>query len=229
VDTVFYGKVLTLAAQKPDTALLFKWAGRALQRFPKNVGLMKQLVASYDQAQFTDSMVALTSRLMQVDTTAVPQALTAAQALQTAKRFKDATPMIDYAFKYGDAAAKENAAGLQLNGALQMFQPPPDYAGAAGALRHVIQVASPQGRFAPIANHFLGVSLVQQIVPLDKEAERQKSCDTAKQVEQMSAEAATAFANASGYADRAQEREQLTQFLTGLKPRTGSMIKVYCK
>jgi tetratricopeptide (TPR) repeat protein len=229
-DTTFYGKVITLAGQKPDTALLVKWLGLGLKKFPSNGTLLRQAVASYGQIGLTDSVLSLTGRLMQVDTTASLPALQAAQALQAAKRWKDAEPFIDFAIKHGDAGTKENGAGLLLNGKLQLLQPPtPDYQGAGAGLKQVLAVASPDGRYAPLANHFLGFSLLQQIVAADKEAETQKSCDAAHRVEQMTTEAEAAFGSAGGYARGADDRTKFLQYLNGLKPRTASMVRVYCK
>ena len=96
-------------------------------------------------------------------------------------------------------------------------------------------MASPQGRYAPIANYFLGFALVNLIIPADKQAESQKSCDAAKQVETLTAEAEAALAGGAAYiespsgATQKKTYDQLNGYVAGLKPRTASMLKVYCK
>ncbi|HXG44481.1 MAG TPA: hypothetical protein VNJ71_06945, partial [Gemmatimonadales bacterium] len=228
-DTTFFGKVITLASQKPDTALLIAWTGRALQKFPANATLLKQAIGAYGSVGLTDSVLAVTTRLMKADTTATVEALQAAQMLQGAKRWKDAEPFIEFGIAHGDSTTRENAAGLLLNGTLQLLQPPPDFSAAAEGLRRVVQVANPQGRYAPIANHFLGFSLLQLIIAADKEAEAQKSCDLARKIQDLTAEAEAAFGRAGGYERGADDRTKFLGYLGTLKPRTASMIRVYCK
>ncbi len=228
-DTTFFGKVITLASQKPDTALLITWTGRALQKFPSNASLLRQAIGAYASVGLTDSVLSVTSRLMKADTTATVEALQAAQLLQGAKRWKDAEPFIEFGIAHGDSATRENAAGLLLNGKLQLLQSPPDFAAAAEGLRRVVAVASPQGRYAPIANHFLGFSILQLIIAADKEAEAQKSCDLAHKIQDLTAEAEAAFGRAGGYERGAEDRTKFLSYLGTLKPRTASMIRVYCK
>ena len=105
---------------------------------------------------------------------------------------------------------------------------------ATEGFRKVISLANPQGRYAPIANYFLGLALVNRIIATDKEAETQKSCDLARQVETMTAEAEQALALGAPYIDGAGASqkgtyEQLKGYLPTLKPRTASMVRVYCK
>jgi hypothetical protein len=161
---------------------------------------------------------------------AVGLALQEAKNQQDAKQPARSLPFIEFGAAHGDATARESAAGLLLNASLPLLQPPnQDFKAAASGLRRVVQLANPQGRYAPIANHFLGLALVNLISQTDPEAEKQKSCDLARSVESMTAEAETALAGAAGYPQQADARARLLQYLGGLKPRTASMLKAYCK
>jgi len=230
-DSTFYVKFLVTASQKPDTARLVRWSSRALQKFPENLTILQQVTGAFSQLGMSDSLLVAMNHLLKVDTaSAVGLALQEAKTRQDNKLYAEAMPFLEFAARHGDAQAREGAAGLLLNGTLPLLQPPQqDFAGAAAGLRRVIELADPAGRYAPIANHFLGLSLVNIISGLDTEAEKQKSCDLARQVEALTTEAEAALAAASSYAAQADPRARLLQYLAGLKPRTASMVRVYCK
>ncbi len=230
-DSTFYIKYMVTAGVQPDTARLVKFASIAARKFPDNLTILKQVAGAYSQVGMSDSLMVALNVLVPLDTaSAVGYALQQAKAMQDAKNHPGALPFIDFAAKYGDAASKEGAAGLLLNGTLPYLQPAQqDFTAAANGLRRVITLANPQGRYAPIANHFLGLALVNLISKADKEAETGKSCDGAKSVETMTAEAETAFGLAGPYEAQKAARDQMLAYLTGLKPRTASMIRVYCK
>ncbi|HEY7028562.1 MAG TPA: hypothetical protein VH438_13180 [Gemmatimonadales bacterium] len=226
-DSSFYLKITVMASQKPDTSRLLKWASAGSKKYPDNVTLLNQLVSAYQLTGPVDSQVATTQRLMAKDTTAVGPALATAQALVTANRAADAQPFLDFVTKYGDAQAKEGVSVILFNVARPLLQPPQNWPEAAVKLRQVVATASPTGKIYPLANYYLGLSILQQIPPLDAAAEKEKSCDKAKQEESMAAEAAEAFTHAPP--DQAQNLGQFQKYLDGLKPRIASMLKVYCK
>lgn len=230
-DSTFYVKFLVTASQKPDTARLVRWSSQALKKFPENRTILQQVTGAYSQLGLADSLLGAMNLLLRVDTTsAVGLALQEAKTRQDNKQFVEAMPFIDFAAKYGNAQSKEGAAGLLLNGTLPLLQPPQqDFKAAADGLRRVVQIADPAGRYAPIANHFLGLALVNIISGLDTDAEKQKSCDLARQVETLTTEADAALVAASSYEAQKDARTRLIQYLGGLKPRTASMIRVYCK
>ncbi len=230
-DSTFYIKYMVTAGVQPDTARLVKYASLAARKFPGNLTILKQVAGAYSQVGLSDSLLGALNALISMDTaSAVGFALQEAKAKQDAKNHPAALPFIDFAAKYGDVAAKEGAAGLLLNGTLPYLQPTQqDFNAAATGLRRVVSLANPQGRYAPIANHFLGLALVNLISKADKEAEAGKSCDGAKSVETMTAEAEGAFGLAGGYEAQKAARDQMVAYLSGLKPRTASMIRVYCK
>jgi len=230
-DTTFYLKYIVTASQKPDTVRLVRWVSRGVRQYPGNKTILSQAAGSYSMVGLSDSIAGVLNLLLPMDTAgAVGLALQEAKNQQDAKQAARSLPFIDFAAAHGDATGRESAAGLLLNATLPLLQPPAqDFKAAATGLRRVVQLANPQGRYAPIANHFLGLSLVNLISQTDPQAEKQKSCDLAKSVESMTSEAGTALANATGYQQQADARARLLQYLGGLKPRTASMLKAYCK
>ncbi len=235
-DTTFYAKYLATASVRPDTARLVRWSSAAVRRYPDNVKLLQQVAGAYSQVGLPDSLLGTLNILVKLDSaSAVGAALQEAKARQDLKQFPQAMPFIEFAAAHGDAASKEGASGLLLNGTLPLIQQtPPDWVAASDGFRKVIALANPQGRYAPIANYFLGLSLVNRIIATDKEAETQKSCDLARQVEAMTAEGEQALALGAPYIEGAGASqkgtyEQLKGYLPTLKPRTASMVRVYCK
>ncbi len=82
-DTLFFTKISAAAAEgeKPDTVRLLKWSQKAVQKYPDNITLLSYVNRAYAMTCQTDSVIAVTSRIIQKDTTAVPAALNAAKAL----------------------------------------------------------------------------------------------------------------------------------------------------
>ena len=229
-DSSFHVKYLVFASQRPDTARLVKWSAAALAKFPENLTLLKQVVGAYSQVGLGDSLIGALGRLIKMDSaSAIGFALQEAKTRQDAKDYKGSDPFIAFAAKYGDSQARDGAAAFMLQGVTPMLQPPQDWQLLADSTRVILQYANPSGRVAPIANHFLGLSLVNLIAAADKQAEAQKSCELAKRIEALTTEATGAFAAAESYTAQKQARDQMLGYLSGLKPRTASMIRVYCK
>ena len=224
-DSTFLLKITVMASQQPDTVRLLKWARIGVNKYPANAALMQQLFTAYSLAGPLDSAVAVAKRLMAVDSTMVGPALGIAKQLIDAKRGADAAPFLVYANAHGDATAKENAAGLMLNGTLAMIKDQPD--SALAGLRQIAATATPGGKYAPIANFYLGILLSQQIQKLDPETEKGKSCDLANKEKGLLDEADKAFQGAAGY--KPDDLAKYMKFVEGYKPRVASMIKVYCK
>lgn len=229
-DSSFYVKYLVFASQRPDTARLVKFSSAALRKFPQNLSLQKQVVGAYAQVGLNDSLLVALNTLVSRDTaSAVGFALQQAKALQDAKNYKGSDPFVAFVAHYGDAQAKDGAAAFMLQGVTPMLQPPQNWQGLADSTRAILRLANPTGKVAPIASHFLGLALVNLIAVSDKQAEIQKSCDLAKQIDSMTGEAESAFSAAESYVAQKQARDQMVRYLSGLKQRTGSMLRVYCK
>jgi hypothetical protein len=175
----------------------------------------------------TDSVVAVTNRLMAKDTSAVVPALSAAKALIDAKRPKEAVPFLDYAIKHGDPQAKENAAALLYTGAAPLLQQPQDLQGAAELLRMSVAAANPAGKVGPAANYLLGLATLFQVPQIDPQAEKGKSCDLAKQEDALLAEAETALT--AGRNANPDAVDKNLGIIKKYKPRVAAMMKAYCK
>jgi TPR repeat protein len=234
-DTLFFTQISAAAAEgeKPDTARLLTWASTGVKKYPDNPTLLGYLNRAYAMTGQTDSVVATTNKIIAKDTTAVVPALAAAQALITPadttkpRRPKEAVPFLEYAIKYGDPQAKENAAALLYQGAAPLLQQPQDLAGASELLRLSVKNANPSGKVYPAANYLLGLATLFQVPQIDPQAEKTKSCDLARQEEALLAEADSAL-NAGQTVNQEAATKNLG-IIKQYKPRVASMIKAYCK
>jgi tetratricopeptide (TPR) repeat protein len=249
-DTLFFTKISAAAAEgeKPDTTRLLKWSQIGVRKYPDNPTLLGYLNRAYSMTGQVDSVVAVTSKLIAKDTTAIVPALEAAQALINAppaaatgappatgtdsavastSRAKEALPFLEFALKYGDAQGKENAAALLYTAGAKLLQQPQDLQGAAELLRLAVQSANPTGKVGPASNYLLGLATLFQVPQIDPQAEKQKSCDLAKQEETLLAEAETALT--AGRSVNQEAVDKNLGIIKQYKPRVASMLKAYCK
>lgn len=229
-DTLFFTKISAAAAEgeNPDTAALLKWSQIGTRKYPDNLTLLGYLNKAYTLTGQTDSVVSVTNRIMAKDTSDVVPALSAAKALIDAKRPKDAVPFLDFAIKHGDPQARENAAALLYTGAAPMLQEQPqDLQGAAELLRMAVAAANPAGKVQPAANYLLGLATLFQVPQIDPQAEKQKSCDLARQEESLLGEAETALT--AGRTANPEAVDKNLGIIKQYKPRIASMLKAYCK
>jgi len=227
-DTLFFTKITVAAQQQPDTARLLKWAKLANRKYPTNVTLLQSLGKAYGLSGQLDSSAAVAQRLVQANPSDVSPALEAAQAMISAKRPKDAVPLIQLAAQKGDATAKENVAALLYQSAAPLLQEtPPDYVGAAELLRSAVTYANPQGKVYPAANYLLGLATLLQVPQVDPLAEKRKSCDLAKQEAALLEESEKALT--AGQSANPEVATRNLGIIAKYKPRSASMLKAYCK
>ena len=242
-DTLFFTKISAAAAEgeKPDTVRLLKWSQAAVRKYPDNLTLMGYLNRAYSLSGPVDSVVAVTNRIIAKDTTAVVPALEAATALITPRkgtgtsatdtvakgRPKEALPFLEFAIKHGDAQAKENAAALLYTGAAPLLQKPQDLEGAAELLRLAVTSSNPAGKVYPAANYLLGLATLFQVPEIDKVAEKQKSCDLARQEQALLATADSALT--AGRPVNPEAVDKNLGIIKQYRPRVASMLKAYCK
>jgi len=246
-DTLFFTKISAAAAEgeQPDTARLLKWAQIGTRKYPDNMTLLGYLNRAYSLSGPVDSVVAVTNRIIAKDTTAVVPALEAARALilppthqgsspgatstdtVARGRVKEAVPFIEFALKHGDAQAKENAAALLYTGAAPLLQEPQDLEGAAELLRLAVQSANPSGKVYPAANYLLGLATLFQVPKIDPLAEKQKSCELARQEEGLLLAADSALT--AGRSVNPDAVAKNLDIIKKYKPRIASMLKAYCK
>jgi tetratricopeptide (TPR) repeat protein len=242
--------------EKPDTVRLLKWAQAGVRKYPDNMTLLGYLNRAYSLSGPVDSVVAVTNRIIAKDTTAVVPALEAARALisppaaqgsaSTAStgtntstsmptdstppargRVKEALPFLEFAIKHGDAQAKENAAALLYTGGAPLLQEPQDLEGATELLRMAVQAANPTGKVYPAANYMLGLATLFQVPKIDPQAEKQKSCELARQEEGLLLAADSALT--AGRSVNEQAVQKNLDIIKNYKPRIVSMLKAYCK
>jgi tetratricopeptide (TPR) repeat protein len=242
-DTLFFTKISAAAAEgeKPDTVRLLKWAQAGTRKYPDNLTLMGYLNRAYSLSGPVDSVVSVTNRIIAKDTTAVVPALEAATALITPRkgagtsatdsvaraRPKEALPFLEFAIKHGDAQAKENAAALLYTGAAPLLQEPQDLEGAAELLRLAVTSSNPSGKVYPAANYLLGLAILFQVPKIDPIAEKQKSCDLARQEQVLLAAADSALT--AGRSVNPQAVDKNLGIIKQYRPRIASMLKAYCK
>jgi tetratricopeptide (TPR) repeat protein len=159
------------------------------------------------------------------DTAAAAGAPTSAASFKP--RPKEAVPFLEFAIKYGDPQRKENAAALLYSGAAPLLQQPQDLQGAEQLLRLAVKSANPSGKVYPAANYLLGLATLFQVPQIDPLAEKQKSCDLAKQEEGLLAASDSALT--AGRSVNPEAVDKNLGIIKKYKPRIASMLKAYCK
>jgi tetratricopeptide (TPR) repeat protein len=250
-DTLFFTKISAAAAEgeKPDSVRLLKWSQAGVKKYPDNPTLLGYLNRAYSMSGPVDSVISVTNRIIAKDTTetGVVAALSAAKALTLAPshsdsagrstaprdsvqfrpRSKEAVPFLEFAIKHGDAQAKENAAALLYTAGAPLLQEPQDLQGAEQLLRMSVQAANPSGKVYPAANYMLGLATLFQVPKIDQPAEKQKSCDLAKQEQAMLAASDSALT--AGRSVNPEAADKNLGIIKKYQPRVASMLKAYCK
>jgi tetratricopeptide (TPR) repeat protein len=256
-DTLFFTKISAAAAEgeKPDSVRLLKWAQAGVRKYPDNSTLLGYLNRAYSMSGPVDSVISVTNRIIAKDTTetGVVAALSAAKALIAAPdpapsrtttdttrvgaastgsvkftpRPKEAVPFLEFAIKHGDAQHKENAAALLYTAGAPLLQEPQDLQGAEQLLRMSIKAANPSGKVYPAANYMLGLATLFQVPQIDPQAEKQKSCDLAKQEQAMLAASDSALT--AGRSVNPEAADKNLGIIKKYQPRVASMLKAYCK
>ena len=137
-DSSFYKKIAVAAAQQPDTARLLEWSQRGLKKYPDNVELLGYAEQAYLLTGQTDSVVAISKRLLAADPTQIDPALAAIQALATGGRISEAAPLIEMVQAKGSPQQKEQLSAILANAALPLLQKG-DYVPARRSLAPVRQ------------------------------------------------------------------------------------------
>jgi tetratricopeptide (TPR) repeat protein len=142
-------------------------------------------------------------------------------------RPKEAVPFLEFVIKHGDPQRKEQAAALLYTGAAPLLQQPQDLQGAEQLLRLAVKSANPTGKVYPAANYLLGLATLFQVPQIDPQAEKQKSCDLAKQEQGLLAASDSALT--AGRSVNPQAVDKNLGIIKKYTPRINSMLKAYCK
>jgi tetratricopeptide (TPR) repeat protein len=235
-DTLFFVKMSAAATggEVVDTARLLQWAQAGARKYPDNLTILGYLNQAYAMTGQIDSTVGVTRRIIAKDTTAVVPALAATQLLVKTNRTAETAPLIEFVKRYGNRTQKDQLAGMLSAPALARLQgdsaagKAPDLAGAGELARLVVELADSAGQIYQFGNFVLGATLFRQAAELDPETERQKSCDMARQEQQLMADAKAALEKVQ----LPNYRGSTTQYLGYIKqftPRVTDMLKRYCR
>jgi hypothetical protein len=289
-DTLFFTKIAVAAQEGGDAGRMVKWAQIGSRKYPDNRTLLGYLNTGYALSGQTDSVIAVTNRIIAKDTTetGVEAALAAAKTLivgpdqpqadsapgsrpssasgarpdsanatradsglasrpDTAKaaaaganvdttqadtsgftpRTKEAVPFLEFVIRHGDTQRKEQAAALLYTGAAPLLQQPQDLQGAEQLLRLAAQAADPGGKVYPAANYLLGLATLFQVPQIDPQAEKQKSCELARQEQALLLAADSALTAGRSVNPKAVDKN--LGIIQKYQPRIKSMLKAYCK
>ena len=108
-----------------------------------------------------------------------------------------------------------------------MLQEPQDLEGAAELLRMAVTSSNPAGKVYPAANYLLGLATLFQVPKIDKAAEKQKSCDLARQEQTLLAASDSALT--AGRSVNPEAVDKNLGIIKQYRPRIASMLKAYCK
>jgi hypothetical protein len=150
-----------------------------------------------------------------------------AKALSEARRGRDALALEPYVERLGSTEDRGNMATILVTGGFGLIQPPPDYALAADMSRAAVKLVPPDVPAARAANYVRGLAVFQQVVALDREAVRARSCPMAREMRTLLDEAGPALDAA-----RTIDSSLVARYLSGVE-RFGlhvtSLIRAYCR
>jgi len=211
----------------PDNERFVKWSRMGVAKYPNNAILVGQLAQAYSVAGPLDSAVAVTRRLMAVDSSDVTPVLRVAKALGDAKRGKEALEFTPYIERLGSPEDKQNMGSILATAGFGFVQPPPDYVLAVDLARAALKLAPAGTPTLRFANFVLGLSLFQQMLALDDTAVKGKSCPAAQQMKTLLTEAGPALeaGRSINEAFMKPRIDSLDQF----GKHIDSLIKAYCK
>lgn len=237
-DTLFFTKIAVAAEQRlldtttvstaADTAAFLRWTRTGAQRFPQNPTILGYLAKAYATTGQADSAVAAIRQVAAVDTAAaLDAALGAVQSFADAGTIDSAGPVIQFVQERGAVDQKDRLAGLLMQRASQLVQPPePKYEAAVNLARPAAQMADPQGSYYATANYLFAVAGLQRAAEIDKLAAAQESCELARDENALLKEAAEALPKAREY--NPQTVEQYTGYINTYLTRSEAMVKAFC-
>jgi tetratricopeptide (TPR) repeat protein len=239
-DTLFFAKINVAAEQRlsdsmpvptaQDTATFVRWAMTGANRFPNNLTLLQAKLRAFSYVGQVDSSLALTQRIMQVDSTSVTPAIAAVQALITADRFPEAKPFIDRVKQRGQPEDKERMALVFLAGAQPRLQEPnQNFALAADLSREAVALLPPNHARYHVANLLLGFGAFFQAATMDEQVAKGKRCQDARQEQALILEAEKAFNIAKTNPAHADASNKQLTNVNKFKPRAAALVKAFCR
>jgi tetratricopeptide (TPR) repeat protein len=230
-DTTFFTKITYAASRPPeDTVRFLAWAQRGVAKYPGSGVLLGQLAQAYSVAGPVDSALAVTIRLMAVDSSDLTPVLRLAQTLAdtTTKRVKDVLVLVPYIERLGSPEDKANLGAIITTGSLPLLSGVPDYPTAAELSRAALKLLQPESRAAQYANYVLGLATFQMLLAMDGQAFEQKSCDLVQQLKPLLDESLPAL-TAGRDINEAIVEPRLKYLQEGLPTRIAQLTKAFCK
>ncbi|MDQ2671029.1 MAG: hypothetical protein M3Y31_10385 [Gemmatimonadota bacterium] len=237
-DTLFFTKIAVASEQRlldttnvatsADTAAYLRWTRTGAQRFPENPTVLSYLAKAYAVTGQADSSVAVIRKIATTDSTgALDAALGSVQSFADAGMIDSAGPVIEFVGERGSVEQKDRLAGLLMQRASQLLQPPtPQYEAAVNLARPAAQMADPNGQYYATANYLFGVAGLQRAAEIDKVAAEQKSCEMAQEENALLKEAAEALPKGREF--NAQTVEQYSGYISQYLTRSEAMVKSFC-
>lgn len=219
---------MSAADSAPLKERFLHWAQYGVRKFPTNANITSQAIQAYSLHGMTDSVLALTDRVLQLNASDVSPALTAIEILLTQKRWVDAARYGQMVLQSGDDQQKLAIAANFTNHARTLLSTAPtDPEAAYGLLKVGIPAAGGDQRIAPLANFLMGFAGLQTAAKYDAQAQAEKSCEIARKMDGMLDESQAGF-TAGRSVNPATVDQQLPNVRT-YKTRTQSMIQAYCR
>ena len=238
-DTLFFTKIAVAAEQRlldttsvstaSDSAAFLRWTRTGAERFPQNPTILSYLAKAYATSGQPDSAVGVVRQIATIDSTAaLDAALGAVQSFADAGTIDSAGPVIEFVNERGSVEQKDRLAGLLMQRASQLVQPPePQYEAAVNLARPAARMADPAGQYYATANYLFAVAGLQRAAEIDKIAAEEKSCELARDENALLKEAAEALPKAREY--NAETVEQYTGYVNTYLTRSEAMVKAFCE
>lgn len=238
VDTLFFTKISVAAEQRlldttnvataADTAAFVRWTTTGARRFPDNPTVLTYLAKAYATTGQADSAVVTIRRIAAADTAAaMDAALSSVQAFADAGKIDSAGPVIEFIGERGALDQKDRLAGMLIQRASQLMQPPePQYEAAVNLARPAAAMADPAGEYYATANYLFGIAGLQRAAEIDKLATAEESCELAQEENALLKEAAEALPKGRDF--NAQTVEQYSGYISTYLTRSEAMVKSYC-
>lgn len=230
-DSNFIFRIAVTAGSATDTATLqasfLHWAQVGVAKYPRNALLLGQLIQAYKNAGQTDSVLAVTDRVLAIDSTDMSPALSAIDGAIAAQRWDAAVGLGTKVMAHGDDQQKLAVGAAFTNAARTILTTnPPDVVAAYGLLHIAVPASGTDQRIAPLANFLMGYAGLGFASKQDSTAAATKSCDIARKMDGMLDEAFNGMT--VGRAINPTAADPQLAAIRQYKTRTQSMITAYC-
>ncbi|MBM4188696.1 MAG: hypothetical protein FJ206_15440 [Gemmatimonadetes bacterium] len=230
-DTLNLQKMLYVASRDSVNGPAYlKWSQFAAKKFPSNGYFLGELGKAFELVGPTDSVVAVTRRLVEVDKTDLTPVIRAVRKLFKEKRYQDGISLGSAIEQNGQDTDKTNY-GLILaqEAGLPILQTQPiDFALATVIAKKAAGMLKEGSRGYQLASYVLGFGMLGQLNEKDQEVVAAKTCESVNVYEVFIND--TKAALTAGQSIQAEVVGQRIQAIDqSYLPRVAQMKKAYCK